>query len=181
MNRFHVREEGSITLEAALTLPFFLTFILALVTIVQVAITEIALQAAVSETAKQVAHHYEPVHWLQQKSGEIADETLARIDMPAEVRPWVEQLLGEAANIALDHTLPYVFRPLVRLAADGDVLDKERLHVVSVKLPHRSDRRQGYLELEAEYRMPLRLPFINQEIVLRKKAWERAWYGGIWG
>lgn len=175
------REGGSITLEAALALPFFLTMILALMATVQVAITEIALQTAVSETAKQIAHHYEPVHWLQQKGEEAKTVAIEKSKLPSEIRPWLEPLLDQAADAALDHVLPLLFRPLVQLAADGQVLDKERLKVLSVKLPHPTERRQGYLELEAEYRMPLRLPFIQKEIILRKKAWEKAWYGGIWG
>jgi hypothetical protein len=54
-------EQGSIVLEASLIMPLFLALILAMISILSIAITDIALYAGVSETTKQVAAHMYPV------------------------------------------------------------------------------------------------------------------------
>ncbi|WP_010273527.1 TadE/TadG family type IV pilus assembly protein [Paenibacillus senegalensis] len=55
------REEGGVALEAALTLPFFLAFIIALNCFIQISIAETALKTAVMETTKQLAANMYPV------------------------------------------------------------------------------------------------------------------------
>lgn len=58
------RTDGSVTLESIIALPAFLAFVIALNCMIQVAVTELALQSAVSETTKQIAAHLYPVRLL---------------------------------------------------------------------------------------------------------------------
>lgn len=57
-------DRGSMTLEAALILPFFMAFVFALTAMIQLSVAELALQSAVSETAKQIAAHLHPVRLM---------------------------------------------------------------------------------------------------------------------
>jgi hypothetical protein len=59
-----VKQHGGIVVEASIILPFFICFVLILNSFVQITLTEIALQTAVSETDKQIATHMYPVKLL---------------------------------------------------------------------------------------------------------------------
>lgn len=58
---FYKQTKGNIVLEAALIMPFFSLFIIALVCMMKISMTETALQSAVSETTKVLATHMYPV------------------------------------------------------------------------------------------------------------------------
>lgn len=64
MLRWTKEQGGSITLEAALVLPFFLAFLLLLIAFIRVSLAEMALQSAVSESAKVIAANMYPVELL---------------------------------------------------------------------------------------------------------------------
>lgn len=64
IRRLISQNEGSVTLESLIALPAFLAFVIALNCLIQVSITELALQSAVSETTKQIAAHIYPVRLL---------------------------------------------------------------------------------------------------------------------
>jgi hypothetical protein len=69
--------DGSVTLEAALLLPFFLAFVLGLVTFIQLAITELALQSAVSEAVKVTATQLYPARLLVQEGKAKVEQSKA--------------------------------------------------------------------------------------------------------
>lgn len=62
--RFVKEQQGSIVLEAALTLPFFIAFVTLLTAFIRLSLTEMALQSAVSESAKVIAANMYPVEQL---------------------------------------------------------------------------------------------------------------------
>ncbi|MBP1155493.1 MULTISPECIES: pilus assembly protein [unclassified Paenibacillus] len=62
--RFMKDQQGSIVLEAALTLPFFIAFVTLLTAFIRLSLTEMALQSAVSESAKVIAANMYPVEQL---------------------------------------------------------------------------------------------------------------------
>ncbi|MBU9724257.1 MULTISPECIES: TadE/TadG family type IV pilus assembly protein [Bacillaceae] len=62
MKLLRKREDGSITLEAAIVMPIFILFLIFLIFMIRFAITDIALNRAVSETAKQVSTQFYPVN-----------------------------------------------------------------------------------------------------------------------
>lgn len=53
--RWIKRNEGSMTLEAAIILPFFITFLLFLITMIRIALVDIALHHMVTEASKEAA------------------------------------------------------------------------------------------------------------------------------
>lgn len=168
------REAGGIVLEAAITLPFFLAFVLALITVVKIVSTEIALQAAVTETVKQTAHHYAPVYMVMGKATHEADELVKSKGIPDFIRTWLNELVKDTVS---EKVYPLIFTPVARHAA-WPLLDEDRLQIVSVKLPKNSTVHDAYVEMVAEYRLPIVLPFYSKELVLQKTASERAWIGG---
>lgn len=62
-------------MEAALLLPFFLLFVLALHALIRLSVTEAKVQAAASESVKEIATHYAPVDRLYSKAKEMAGTT----------------------------------------------------------------------------------------------------------
>ncbi|WP_058304338.1 TadE/TadG family type IV pilus assembly protein [Gorillibacterium timonense] len=63
------------TLEAALILPFFLLFVLGLHVLIRLSVTEAKVQAAASESVKEIATHYAPVDRLYLKAKQAAGNT----------------------------------------------------------------------------------------------------------
>lgn len=68
-----------------------------------------------------------------------------------------------------------VLTPVLRDLADQAVLQPERLSLHNAVLPSLSGGSNEYVELEAEYQFPIRIPISNKSFVLREKAVERAW------
>ncbi|GAB7056121.1 hypothetical protein JCM16163A_28680 [Paenibacillus sp. YK5] len=66
--RIMKEQQGSIVLEAALTLPFFIAFVTLLTAFIRLSLTEMALQSAVSESAKVVAANMYPVEQLYREA-----------------------------------------------------------------------------------------------------------------
>lgn len=67
------RSDGSMTVEAAMILPFFLLVVLFLIFIVQMSLYSTALQSMVSDTVKVVSSHMYPVYLaVQEKAGGTA-------------------------------------------------------------------------------------------------------------
>ncbi|TBL80248.1 TadE/TadG family type IV pilus assembly protein [Paenibacillus thalictri] len=62
------RQDGSIVLEAALVLPLFVSFVIAIIAFIQIAVTEMAVQSAVSETTKLIATGMYPVDLLYREA-----------------------------------------------------------------------------------------------------------------
>lgn len=82
--KLYSKDSGSIVLEAALIMPLFLVFVLALITVIKISIIDIALYSAVSETTKQIAVHMYPVDLLYQeyessKTGQAIDQFVDNI------------------------------------------------------------------------------------------------------
>jgi hypothetical protein len=87
MSRLKKNQEGSIVLEAAVVLPFFLAFVLALIMLIQITVIEIKLQSAVSDTTKVVAAHMYPVGLLtdEARQTEVVKKLESAYDSSTEV------------------------------------------------------------------------------------------------
>lgn len=96
-------ERGSVSLEAALALPFFLAFVLALICLIKLTVADLALQNAVNETVKQIAANGYPVQLLADEAmqayanspaGGFVDQWLSRIrsarDTLEQGEQWVD-------------------------------------------------------------------------------------------
>jgi hypothetical protein len=109
-------EQGSIVLEASLLLPMFAAFLIAFISLVQISVTELALQDAVSETAKQIAANLYPVKLLyaeaKQKYGQSKlaagiGEMVDKVNSAREQAEGVENFVEDYAAFIPD--------PVVRL------------------------------------------------------------------
>ncbi|MEQ7052201.1 TadE/TadG family type IV pilus assembly protein [Paenibacillus alvei] len=96
MKWFRKNENGSITLEAAMVLPLFLAFVILLIAIIRLTITQMALQNATTEMTKQAATHIYPISYAfnafqgsplgeaVQQVYELATDSDARVDKAGE-------------------------------------------------------------------------------------------------
>ncbi|WP_019534121.1 TadE/TadG family type IV pilus assembly protein [Paenibacillus ginsengihumi] len=111
-------DKGSITLEAALVLPLFMSLIMVLVAFVQIALAEMALQSAVSSTAKVVAANLYPVDLLYQQGKEQWSQS-----RPAAWLNYVTSRVESARQTAIeaetfvDDYSRWIPEPVVKLVA----------------------------------------------------------------
>jgi hypothetical protein len=195
------RESGSIIIEASLTLPFFLFFILCLVNFIHISIVSMALTNAVSETVRQISAHVYPVALLaeageqQEKDGRGEPNQEERLTIHELLARFGEALPPPAGELAarlassreewrqgVSDTLWQTFgqeliRPLLLEFADMKVLEEERISIEQIEFPDLPDLADAYFGIEVHYRMPLYFPFIRQSLTLRESAYERLWVG----
>ncbi|MWC30102.1 hypothetical protein [Paenibacillus sp. MMS18-CY102] len=189
------KDDGGIVLEASIVLPFFLLFAMVLVIVIRLAAVQIALQSASVQTAKQTAAHWHPVVLATQSMGAIAayvpavqNQKLSQwSEVAAEAASWLPDPVGTLSSAALrgdwgtiaDYGASAAGRealtPLLRRYADQPVLRADGVALHKAVLPTLAGGGDAYLELEAEYIFPLRIPLLNRSITLREQAVERAW------
>jgi len=216
---FLSNQRGGVTLEAALIMPIFLAFVLALAMFIRLAVTEMALKSAAVETTKIVATHMYPVELLLAEAKQKFDETrigaaigeivdraksvqdavesaeqfvddyaawipdplLQLMAWEKDARESVEGAAGQAwddvSGTVLQPMLNAAMKPLVRQFADMELLEDERLEVSKVQWLSFSDRSKAYVGIELKYRFSIKLPFFRKDIIISKKAYERAWLG----
>jgi len=185
---------GSVTLETALVMPIFLLFVMFLIFLVQTAVISMALHGVLSQTARQAASAWYPIALATDKARDselnrqiekwngkwlnVAD-TLRQYGhwLPSPMNDWAEQA-SEMSFSLEEHAAKLAFGQLMKQFVDERVLDVSRIELASVGLPDVSDRANAYLTLEAEYPLPMRVPFLNRRLVLRESARERVWIGG---
>ncbi|WP_240418700.1 pilus assembly protein [Paenibacillus periandrae] len=71
-----------------------------------------------------------------------------------------------------------VVTPLVVTYANKSRLKPERLQVTKVIMPDLNNKEEAFIGIEAQYEVPLTVPFFRKAIVIRKHAYEHAWVGG---
>lgn len=186
--------EGSLTLEAALTMPLVLICVLFLIYLIQASVVAMALQGALSQTARQTASIWYPISesletagdasedksgssWKAQLAG--AQETVGKFAsyLPAPLADWAGQFAaGSWSPDAL--MAKQVLEPRVaeRLRLTG--LPSSRMKLTAVRLPDRDDASNAFITLEAEYKLPFSFPWSGRPLRLKTSASERAWIGG---
>ncbi|AOZ92195.1 TadE/TadG family type IV pilus assembly protein [Paenibacillus crassostreae] len=197
-------EKGSMVVEAALVFPFFIFLIVFLIYIVQMTLISTALHSTVSDTVKMVSSHMYPIGLMvdqEAPSEESQDPQLTGnwVIPKLSVTDWVSQysnslpdpfaqwMLDAAArgdeplqmvkNNMAEAVLDPVVKPLLKPFIQSDFLRYERIHVSNIYLPDMKTRANPYFGIEVSYELPMRVPFINKEIVLQAKAQERLWIG----
>ncbi len=82
----HLRkEDGSITLEAAMILPFFLFFIIFLSMIIRLAVADMALYKAASETTETVVAYAYPVKVAKDGAASFINNKIQTIEKENDV------------------------------------------------------------------------------------------------
>jgi hypothetical protein len=186
-------EAGSITLEAAITLPLLLFICFVLSWLLMLYSTEAALQDAVDEAVKTAAVHTYPLELLAHvyRNNAFVQELEQRLErvLPYSVRAlWNERKQrslpagGEQGGREWQDGAVHErwVRPMVMQFADrgrhGKPLLKEsRLTVTRVVLPTFGSEETSYFGIVAVYRVPI--PFFGMDMVLTASAMERCWVG----
>ena len=163
-------ENGGLTVEAALALPMFLTFLFAMLVMTRIAMAATALHIATTDTVKMVSAHLYPI---QQLAGTFDDKWKESI--PESLRPFVS-LLPHWQDLA-QPLLCSALTPVVGTFADTQGLKKNNITVTKVALPESQSAGEPYFGIETEYVLLLPVPFMHKEIRLRSAAKERAWVG----
>jgi hypothetical protein len=86
--------DGSMTVEAAVLLPFVASLILLLASLIQLASAELALRSAVSETAKSIAGYWPPVRMVYADAKSRASSTQAG-QWATDIRSRLESAHGQ--------------------------------------------------------------------------------------
>lgn len=105
-------------------------------------------------------------------------------DLPEPVEEWVrtaiqqgegplQKLQAETSQAALD----LVLKPLMKPYLSSDWLNYERIHVSNVTIPELKKGTKPYFGMVISYELPMKVPFLNQSIVLEAAAVERLWIG----
>jgi hypothetical protein len=189
---------GSVTLEAAVVLPVFLLFAMLIIFLVQTAVMSMALQNAMTQTVRLAASAWYPIHLSQAEAGDDGQaqfpsggsesggygklkdiaETIGEYGefLPSPLKEWAEETAGGRLTLQ-EEAAKRIFSSLVLSLADEKVLNAERFQLVSVQLPDQENGR--FLALEGQYRLPFRVPFTGQPLIIRAAAAERIWAGGL--
>ncbi|AWB43838.1 hypothetical protein DCC85_06125 [Paenibacillus sp. CAA11] len=192
---------GSIVLEAALVLPFFIMFLFFFIYFVQMTIISTRMNMAVTNAVRQVSAHIYPVALavhsddgdpLERKGRELGLPRLSPEDLakeygsklPEPLSGWLqsaaaagqeplENLKSQAAEAVLDPALKPILKSFVIEAG----LELDRLHVTGVTVPDLKSGKTPYFAIEVSYVLPIRVPFVYRPVVLQTKAEERLWIG----
>lgn len=191
INKPAARERASVTLETALVMPMLLLFVFFLLFLVQTAATMMALHGALSQSVRMTAAAWYPVSLIQSDRGEegsVPGSALSGAQasvgafarwLPAPLDQWAEDLSegnwspeAEAAKLPL--------RELAVRLADRRMLDADRLRITDVDLPGAGSQAHAdaFLTMQADYRLPMRVPWTGRALIVRASAKERAWIGG---
>lgn len=175
-------------------MPVFLLFVFFLIFMVQTAIASMALHGALSQTVRQAAEMWYPISAaIEQARGTNAYDTVKQWDaklakageaiskigplLPSPIDEWAAQ--AASGEWSLDRqAAKLAFEQLMKPFVDEDALDRSRLRLTNVELPDTEDRSRAYLTLQAEYTLPMRVPFIGKKLIIRQSARERVWVGG---
>lgn len=189
--KFRRKENGSVTLEAAVFMPVFILFLVFLIYMIRFSLIDIALNRATTETAKQIATQIYPAKLAADKLNGIAksgyEEMLDGIKSNQDILSdgLVDSLGEQGANLlksgagkivdkAQVDALTKVVRNNLEKEAKMNIIKLDNVEVESAILPVTSGSAK-YVEIIATYELDLPIPFIEKP--LRKKAVERAWIG----
>lgn len=179
--------KGSITLEAAMILPFFLLFVVFLATLIRISIAEIGLEESVSSTTQTIATHAYPATYVTETPASIIDDRIKGATMDLISLENVEKWSGKSlSDFGVGETGLNVIEQLSQGAIESSVQENFRENVpgsffnpddikATVELP--ADIK-GMVSITAEYKLDIVLPFVDRTIILKKRATERLWTGG---
>ncbi|WP_162880663.1 TadE/TadG family type IV pilus assembly protein [Paraliobacillus sediminis] len=182
------KEDGSITLEAAVFMPFFILFLVFLLYMIKFALTDIALNRATSETAKQIATQVYPLqvtrdaveNVVTDKYEEITadlgdNKALIENELTASLTADLIGKLEEGANGMAADALTILVQSYLVEADQMNIVEKDNVKVKTVVLPVISGATT--VEIVTRYEIDLPIPFIERTFILEKKAVEKAWLG----
>lgn len=191
--RFVKNERGSVTLEAAVVMPFFILFIVFLIFMIRFALIDIAINQASSETAKNIATQVYPAKRIAdlaiesiEPSGKYAEVIGDAQEVAEDIILGFEQLgltetfyetIESTGNDVISASVSGVVRPLVLSELEPAIaigfIDPEKVIVKQASMGEGFK----YVEIIVEYEVELPIPFIERTFKIQKKAYERLWTG----
>jgi hypothetical protein len=182
--------QGSITLEAAIFMPFFIIFLVFLMFIIKLALTDIALNRAVTETGKQIATQIYPVNRVigsanealnnQPKYAQMKQDVIkAKDEMEAELKKMlgnegyqmlISQPLESAGEAVKNTAFTMAVKHFIAESNEG-ILNKDNVKVVKV------DIADNFLKIVVHYQLDIPVPFLESKYILQKQSTERVWLG----
>ncbi|MFA1819797.1 TadE/TadG family type IV pilus assembly protein [Virgibacillus oceani] len=188
------KEDGSITVEASLLIPILLTFLLFLMSLVKIAIAEMALQESVNETAQTVAHYSflalviegAVMDGTEGFIDDLTDDQKDRFDNNMIANHLLDTLSEEVKSeipstgaLLNDHVAEATFEEAVMnkykdKVGGSDFFNADGISIVDHNFPQSQD---SDVRIEVENELRFVLPFYERDITIRKKTVERAWAG----
>ncbi|WP_280772019.1 TadE/TadG family type IV pilus assembly protein [Salipaludibacillus daqingensis] len=181
------KEDGSLTLEAALVMPVFLLFTVFLATMIRISIADMALKQAVSESTEIIATHAYPVVLAGQSAQSYADRWIRNhteeeldLDQASSFADHILQEFGVDAGAILTNAVEGEVEKIMKAkfseTTGGDGLfSNDTLEVEITEFPSLAS--DSYIGVAATYEIPIQVPFVNQTITLEQRAYERLWTG----
>lgn len=113
---------------------------------------------------------------------EWSEDYVSKLPEPMEawVRAAVREGEGPLQKVqagASEAALDLVLKPMLRPYMSSDWLEYSRIHVSNVTVPDLQKGTHPYFGLVVSYELPMKVPFLNQKIVLEASAVERLWIG----
>ncbi|MCM2677124.1 TadE/TadG family type IV pilus assembly protein [Alkalicoccobacillus plakortidis] len=181
-------ERGSLTLEAAMVMPFFLLFVVFLATIIRISVADMALKQAVSETTEIFATSAYPIAVASGAAETKANSKIEEYTNNKVQLGDVKTLLNFVFDsVGFDPTS--YFQDAAESASTEVVKTKykesnadlffsgDNIQVEITDLPDPNSTTSLYLGMIATYELEITAPFVNKTIVLKEKAYERIWVG----
>lgn len=174
---------GVISLEAAIVIPFFLTLIIGLLILIRIAFVQIAIQNAADETVKQFAsilYPLEPsIHVAVSTKDEWLNSFLTWI--PDSIKPTMKVLLTDQVNESITQpVMNSLFKPIYWHYLDPSYKDSliryDQLNIELVSIPFINNE-ESMFGIEVLYKFNISIPFYQRTILIRKRAYERVWFG----
>lgn len=139
------------------------------------------LNAVVGQVQSARNHVTSAEDYADQYAAYIPDSVLELVRWEKEKREFGEGMAQDELNgLYEDHVKPRIlaaFTPIVFAFCDASIVEKKNFKVISVTLPSMEQGSEAFFGLEAQLTYKLPIPFMSQTIVLKKRAYERAWVG----
>ncbi|MEN0642147.1 hypothetical protein MKY91_03075 [Alkalicoccobacillus gibsonii] len=189
IKKFINDERGNLTLEAAIIMPMFLLFVVFMAMIIRISIADMALKKAVNETAEIYATHAYPVAMvtgaIEKKTDELIKEYTGDATNLDEINEFLNFIFKETGISPTDMIYDAAEGPTGNLIIDSfnashdDALfEADAMDVKITDRPSLSGSGENaYIGIEASYKLRIVAPFIDKEITLKHKGYERLWTG----
>lgn len=186
-------QRGSITVEAALVFPFFIALILLLVNIINVAVVQIAMDHAVSETTKKIAAYSFPLKYIKQGSNLIRNfngtsSTQLIPNSNIILNSW-RDYMEEGASKSIETVIKEMAQnEIKKIYPLGNLDQKDKFYISDFKIynPLQENSKSAGagdesinnkdVKIVVDYNVKISIPFCPlKELKLQSKAMERAW------
>ncbi|MZQ87321.1 pilus assembly protein [Paenibacillus sp. 5J-6] len=146
-------------------------------------------QSGPAEIMNSAIDHVQSVREQVSNTESLADEYAAYIPEPLlELVKWEKEkrlqgeefVTEEKDELYEQQVIPRInaaFTPIVYAFCDPSTVTRTNFKVSSITLPSLYNDGDAYFGIEAEIAYRLPIPFLSQTIILKKRAYERAWVG----